>query len=67
MGFSSLVSFFPRKSLFLPKTCPSWLSPPGHGDTGILETGAKKFNIRRRPFRRSYGSTRLICGAARHR
>jgi hypothetical protein len=53
MGFSSLVSFFPRKSLFLPKTCPSWLSPPGHGDTGILETGAKKFNIRRRPFRRS--------------
>jgi hypothetical protein len=46
MDFFLLDVVFSRTSHFLPKTCPFWLSSPGHGDTGILETGAKKFNRR---------------------
>jgi hypothetical protein len=62
-----LLSFSREKSHFLPKTCPSWLSHPGHGDTGILETGAKKFNIRRQASRRSDRSTRQVAERRRPR
>jgi hypothetical protein len=43
---------FPAKIAFPPEDLPVLVEAiRGHGDTGILETGAEKFNIRPRPSR----------------
>jgi hypothetical protein len=56
---------FPAKIAFPSEDLPVLVEfSGGHGDTGILETGAKKFNIRRRACRRNDSVDRAGRGAA---